>query len=369
MATIASESELPARLFGEHISATGIDARLAVHDDRVEVRSEQFDLSCRFADLRIREVGFGRAMGFELAWEDAGASYAAHVLHAEAVRRLQAHPRFAASSDVQTILRARSRRSLGRAFGWVAIAAFALLPLIVILIFIWQADRLAAVFADHIPIEQEMRLGAAAFESLRPSLTLIDEGGATAAVRSLGERLARGSRYIYQFHVAQDASINAFALPGGIIVVHTGLIAATRKPEELAGVLAHEIQHVELRHSLRGAIKNLGLRGLWAFVTGDLGGTLAGQAALELTSRKFSRNDESEADAGAFELLVLERIDPSAMADFFATMGERAGAEIPEILSTHPASAERKRRLGEMSQRYERAFEPLVVEGWPQPGD
>jgi predicted Zn-dependent protease len=304
-------------------------------------------------------------MGFELAWDDAGASYALHVLDPNAVRHLQSHPRFAASSDVQTLLRARSRRSVGRALGLTAIAAFVLLPLILILIFIWQADRLAAAFVDRIPIEQEKRLGSAAFDSLRPSLTLIEEGGSPAAVRSLGERLASGSRYTYQFHVAQDDSINAFALPGGIIVVHTGLIEATRRPEELAGVLAHEIQHVEQRHSLRGAIKNLGLRGLWAFVTGDLGGTLAGQAALELTSRKFSREDESEADAGAFDLLVRERIDPSAMADFFATMRERASTEVPEILSTHPASDERKRRLDELSKQRTNPFEPLVVEKWP----
>jgi predicted Zn-dependent protease len=92
---------------------------------------------------------------------------------------------------------------------------------------------------------------------------------------------------------------------------------------------------------------------------------LAGQAALELTSRKFSRNDESEADAGAFDLLVREGIDPSAMADFFSTMGERAGAEVPELLSTHPASAERKRRLGELIEQRTSAFEPLVVEKWP----
>lgn len=365
MATIVSDGDLAARLFGENLPATGIDAQLALHEDRIEVHSEQRDLSCRIDELRIREVGFGSAMGFELAWEEAAASYAVHVLDSESVRRLQSHPRFATSSDVRALERVRSRRSLGRALALIAIAIFVLLPLILILIFVWQADRLAAALAHHVPIEQEVRLGTAAFASLRPSLELIEEGPSPAAVDSLGQRLASGSRYTYQFHVADDESINAFALPGGIIVVHTGLIEATRRPEELAGVLAHEIQHVEQRHSLRGAIKNLGLRGLWAFMTGDIGGTLAGQAALELTSRKFSRSDESEADAGAFDLLVRERIDPSAMVDFFTTMGERAEAQIPEILSTHPATSERKRRLSELSKQYAKPFEPLVVERWP----
>jgi predicted Zn-dependent protease len=153
-------------------------------------------------------------------------------------------------------------------------------------------------------------------------------------------------------------------LPGGIIVVNSGLISATRRPEELAGVLAHEIQHVEQRHSLRGAIQDLGLRGLWTVATGDVGATLAGQAAVELTSRKFSRDDEREADQGAFDLLVQHRIDPSAMADFFTTLDKRVDAQIPELLSTHPASAERKRALVELSQAAG-TFDPLTVNTWP----
>ena len=369
MVITASSSVLPARLFGSDLAATGEPAEVVLRDDRIEVRAQHDELSCRFADLRIREVGFGRETGFELAWESARGDYAVHVLQSDAVQRLSLHPAFAALPQVHTLARTTRRRTLGQALGWLVILAIVLLPLILILVFVWQADRIAGILASKVPIEQEVRLGEAAFTSLRPSLRLIESGRASDAVQDIGGRLAAGSKYSYRFHVAQDASVNAFALPGGIVVVHTGLIAATDRPEELAGVLAHEIQHVEQRHSLRGAFKELGLRGLWAFVTGDVGSTIAGQAALELTSRKFSRDDESNADAGAFQMLIERRIDPSGMVDFFTTMSAEAKAEIPEFLSTHPASLERRRALRERADGLPKhSFEPLSMGDWPPLG-
>lgn len=366
MVITANSPTLGVRLFGSDLPATGEPAELVLHDEGIEVRAADREWSSRFADLRVREVGFGREMGLELAWESERGSHAIHALHPDAVQRLRSHPGFAALPQVRTLAKTTQRRSIGRTLGWLAVLAIVLMPLILILLFIMQADRIAEVLASKVPIEQEVRLGEATFASLRPSLSLVEGGPAIEAVEDLGTRLAAGSRYSYQFHVAQDASVNAFALPGGIIVVHTGLIEATDRPEELAGVLAHEIQHVEQRHSLHGAFKELGLRGLWALITGDIGGTIAGRAALELTSRKFSRDDESDADAGAFQMLVEQQIDPSGMADFFTTMSEASEAEIPEFLSTHPASAERRQVLLQRARDLRsHPFEPLSIGDWP----
>jgi beta-barrel assembly-enhancing protease len=366
MVTTANPSLIAARLFGPSVPATGESAELVLHDDRIEVRAQHLELSCRFADLKIREAGFGGETGYELAWESEVGSHALHVVEAEAVHRLRLHPGFAGLPQVRALTKTARRHSIGKTIGWVIVLTIVLLPVLLILLFIAQADRVAEILASKVPIEQEVRLGEVTFASLRPSLTLIESGEMHDAVHELGSRLAAGSTYSYRFHVAQDPSINAFALPGGIIVVHTGLIADTDRPEELAGVLAHEIQHVEQRHSLRGAFKELGLRGLWALVTGDVGSTIAGQAAVELTSRKFSRDDESNADAGAFELLVEKKIDPSGMADFFTTMSAESKAEIPEFLSTHPASAERQQRLLQRAEELRtRSFERLALGDWP----
>jgi predicted Zn-dependent protease len=148
--------------------------------------------------------------------------------------------------------------------------------------------------------------------------------------------------------------VNAFALPGGIIVVHTGLIDAARRPE-----------HVEQRHSLEAVIRELGLRGLWAAVTGDFGSTIAGKAAMQLASLRFSRDAEREADVQGFETLLRHDIDPRGMADFFGTLAERGGAAPPAWLSTHPPSEARQRELRERARQVDdRAFAPLEPALW-----
>jgi beta-barrel assembly-enhancing protease len=240
-----------------------------------------------------------------------------------------------------------------------------------LLVFLWQADRIARVVVEHIPVEQEKMLGEQAFTSMRGTLSLQESGPAYEAVQTLGLRLAPAGKYRYQFHVANDAAVNAFALPGGIIVVNTGLIAATRHPEALAGVLAHEVQHVEQRHSLQALVKNLGLRGLWILVTGDISGSTVGQAALELTSLSFSRDAEEQADAAGFDGLVAAGIDPRGMADFFAVMETLEGSATPAVfLSTHPTSGDREATLrARESEIAGRVFEPLRFAHWPPIGN
>ena len=313
-------ASIAARLFGPGVSATGAPAELSVLGDRIEVRCGEMFATARIADIRIREVGFGKQMGFELAWEDQDGTRAVHVLDAEAVRQLTSIALIQSSAQMLALKAGTRRTTAVRSIGWLIVTLIVLLPLIVILIFVWQADNIAGSLAERIPVAQEVALGEQAFADLSRSLTLRDDGPAHESIQAIGTRLTQGSRYRYRFHVAQEASINAFALPGGIIVVHTGLIDATRRPEELAGVLAHEIQHVEQRHSLRAAFKQLGLSGLWALLTGDVGATIIGQAALQLTSLQFSRSDESSADAVGLKTLAAHNIDPQGMIDFFATM-------------------------------------------------
>jgi predicted Zn-dependent protease len=196
-------------------------------------------------------------------------------------------------------------------------------------------------------------------------MTLEDSGPASHTVRELGKRLSSDSKYPFEFHVARDKTINAFALPGGIVVVNSGLIAATHRPEELAGVLAHEIQHVEQRHSLRGAIKQLGLRGIWALVAGDVGSSVLGQTALQLTSLQFSRKDETTADVKGFDALVEHNIDPQGMIEFFLTMAQSQGSQSLAFLSTHPADRDREALLRAKLQALHRDFPALQMGAWP----
>jgi predicted Zn-dependent protease len=137
-----------------------------------------------------------------------------------------------------------------------------------------------------------------------------------------------------------------------------------KRPEELAGVLAHEVQHVEQRHSLRSLVRSLGVRGAWAALSGDLGGTLAGQAALQLTSLRFSRDAERDADIAGFDALVRLGIDPQGMADFFGTLSSSRTGAPPAWLSTHPASEARQDKLRQMRAALgARQFPPLELPG------
>jgi predicted Zn-dependent protease len=240
------------------------------------------------------------------------------------------------------------RGRIGRTLALSLIILFLVMPLLLLLVLFWQADRIAGAIAGRIPAEKEQQFGRKVFESMRGTLKLTDSGPDYEQVRDIGARLTHGSRFQYEFHVADDPAINAFAMPGGVVVVHTGLIKAVKRPEELAGVLAHEVQHVELRHSLKAMIKETGLRGLWAAATGDLAGTVAGQAAVKLTSLRFSRDAEREADKHGFEALVSHNIDPQGMVDFFGTMKREVGVAPPAWLSTHPDSLARQESLREM---------------------
>lgn len=355
----------PARLYGGESPATGEDARFVLEGNVLLVHAGERSHTVPLANLRLRTVGTG-AIGLELAWETDGVVHAAQVFEPSALRALRLDPRMQAMPQM-TALRGSERRSaVRRTVGWSALATFLLLPLLLILVFVWQADRIAAAAASRISIERETQFGEQAFASMRGSLALIDSGPAYEAVQTLGQRLTQGSKYRYRFHVAKNDAINAFAVPGGIIVVHTGLIEATRRPEELAGVLAHEVEHVEQRHSLEAMVKDLGLRGLWALVSGDLGGALVGQAAVELTRLSFSRGAEEEADAKGFDRLIEAGIDPGGMADFFIVMSQQENVSAPPFLSTHPASRDRETVLRQRHQALgQRQFVPVRLGAWP----
>lgn len=348
MATTTSatglDGPIPVRLFGAGAPPTGEPAELSFWSSQIEVRSPRGTQRVPVSSLRVREVVSTEA-GLELSWDARGGTCAVQVHEPGALTRLRAHPLLRATPQMAHLRAKQLRGRTWKTLGLALLALLLLLPVLALLMFLWQADRIAGVIAGRIPVAREEQLGRQLFAGMRGSLKLQEQGEPLLLVRSLGEQLTRGSRFRYEFHVAEDAAINAYAMPGGIIVVHTGLIEATRRPEELAGVLAHEVQHVELRHGLKGLVKELGLRGLWAAVTGDVGSALAGEAAMKLTSLRFSRAAELQADAGGFDALVAQGIDPRGMVDFFGTMEAAAGAAPPPWLSTHPTSAARQQAL------------------------
>ena len=163
-------------------------------------------------------------------------------------------------------------------------------------------------------------------------------------MQDIGRTLTAGSRYQYRWLIKQDDTVNAFAMPGGIIVVHTGLLRQAGDPGELAGVLAHEVQHVEQRHSLRQMISSLGWGALVGVTIGDIS-TVASMLAHQAGTLYFSRDMEEEADRLGLLALQRAQIRPDGMLRFFQKLDDKDKGATPGWISSHPQTAARAQQI------------------------
>lgn len=232
-------------------------------------------------------------------------------------------------------------------------------------------EPLVAGIAESIPAKWEERLGDAAFSQLKAGTRFIEAPEVNAMLaRITGPLLSHipQERYPFEIHIAQDDTVNAFALPGGIIVLNAGLILEARSSEEIAGVLAHEAAHVTLRHGLRQMIGSAGIFLLVQAFFGDASGILAVMAenSAFLLTRKYSRDYERQADETGWRYLIDAGIDPRGMSAFFELLLKKqeesdAGKTLSALgdafnfLSTHPTSRERIDHLSDMWKRSDHA--------------
>ena len=214
-------------------------------------------------------------------------------------------------------------------------------------LYLWGLPALATFVAARVPVSWEENLGRGVVARAVPPAKRCDEPEQQAAVEAILQRLVATipeSPYRFSVTVADNPVINAFAAPGGYLVVNRGLLRATRTPEELAGVLAHEVQHVLLRHSMRAMAREIPLRiAIAAMFGGDAFGELAGRFAGTLAATRYQRGDELEADRQGLALLQAARVDPRGMVDFFGTLAAE-GQDAPRFatyLSSHPLTADR----------------------------
>jgi len=203
---------------------------------------------------------------------------------------------------------------------------------------------------NHYSPEQQIELGQKASEQVyRQMPVLPDSSPVTQYVQQLGRKLAAqapGYKWPFNFHVANVAEINAFALPGGSIFVNLGTIQAATDEAQLAGVMAHEISHVVLQHSVCNAEKEqrVGLlAGLGQLAAGVVLGNTAGEIAQQgigmtagLGFMKMSRGAEKQADLEGVGILYDADYDPHGMPQFFQTIESKYGKGGAQFLSDHP---------------------------------
>ena len=163
-----------------------------------------------------------------------------------------------------------------------------------------------------------------------------------------------------QIDIVDLPMANALTLPGGSIVVTNALLEQAQDPDELAGVLAHELEHVARRHVMTQIVRSAILTTGWRLTAGDFTGLMAidPSTTMEIASRSFSRDAEREADQGALQRLHAAGISSKGLSNFFARI-ERDTDSVPEWLSTHPASAIRA-RMATGDESDGKAFAPAL---------
>lgn len=225
--------------------------------------------------------------------------------------------------------------------GTLVLAYFAITPL-------------SRVIARAVPLEDERALGMQ-LETFMAEM-YCDDAEAKAALLALGARLSAANdlEVPVSIRILRSPVPNAFALPGGLVVVSTGLLHEAQSEGEVAGVVGHEISHVTERHVLAGLIRESLLMALWSFTVGDYAGLMAVDptSAYRVANLGFSRDDEREADSGAVRMLHAAGLSHAGLADFFERLADMNEVEL-DWLSTHPDSRERAkalRRVPDVSQ-------------------
>ncbi|MBC6492278.1 M48 family metallopeptidase [Flavihumibacter stibioxidans] len=191
--------------------------------------------------------------------------------------------------------------------------------------------------------KKEAELGKMIYSSMVSGMPVDTAAGVKLA--AFAEKLKLSENYTLHFTVVDEKEVNAFAIPGGHIVVYKGILQQMQRPEELAALLGHEASHVNERHSLRNMLQELTGTFVLSLVLGDMGalGTTIAGNANKLRSLSYSRGLEEEADEKGMERLLQNSVDPKGMIWLMDRLKEsEKEVSMPGFLSTHPLTEERK---------------------------
>ncbi len=263
-----------------------------------------------------------------------------------------------------------SKTGRKNSFNWKVFLA----GILVLILFFYGALKIAPnyfveQFVEKIPVEWEETLGDMVLSAFPvdpdpdPKIIQLLQN----IIRLLKQSVPEGTPYDLKVYILPTNKVNALALPGGNIIIFEGLLKLADSPEELAGVLAHEAQHIFLKHSTQGILRNFASGVLLALVMGDANAVMDGLVSMagQLNTLGFSRKMELEADRKGMELMLHAKINPRGMLSIFEKLmkeelrlenSKRSNSskkdvnEIFSYLSTHPSAKSRLKILEDQIQ-------------------
>jgi beta-barrel assembly-enhancing protease len=236
---------------------------------------------------------------------------------------------------------------------WLALVAIFAMPLSLV------AQTQIKYHSNKYSVQDDVKLGRQAAQEVEQQYPILRDEDVRAYVGRVGSRLAnsipaqfRQPEFEYSFKVVNASDINAFALPGGPMYVNRGMIEAAKTEGEMAGVMAHELSHVALRHGTAQATKSqkygilAGIAGIAGSIIGGPGVGQLAQAPFAVYLLKFSREYETEADILGAQMMANAGYDPRDLANMFRTI-ERQGGGGGGFLSDHPSPKDRYARINQ----------------------
>lgn len=240
---------------------------------------------------------------------------------------------------------------------WLTLVAITVMPFTALA----QATQIK-YHSNKYSIQDDIKLGRQAAQEAESQFPLMRDQEVQGYVENVGRRLVASipsqfqhPEFRYTFKVVNARDINAFALPGGPMYVNRGMIEAARTEGEMAGVMAHEISHVALRHGTAQATKGQkysvlgGIAGIAGTILGGPGVGQLAQAPFGVYLLKFSREYETEADILGAQIMAQAGYDPRDLANMFQTI-ERQGGGGGGFMSDHPSASDRYARINREAQ-------------------
>ncbi len=226
---------------------------------------------------------------------------------------------------------------------WALVIIGAVILGVVGLLYVYGVPVLSEQVAQQIPAAQETELGESLYQQLKSRGEVTENPAQTKRLTAFWQQTGIKTRVPLRIVVVNDADTNAFAVPGGRVVVYSGILKLIKRPEQLAALLAHEAAHIENRHSLQQLIRSLAAYAIVSILIGDQGGGMSAilvQNADNLISLSYSRQHEAEADAFAVTELAKHGLNPMGAVWLMEALPTN-GDVIPTLLRSHPHNAER----------------------------